>query len=147
MIKQLVIATGNLKKLKEFERLLAPLGIEVLPQSVFNVPEAPEPHFTFLENALAKARNAARVTGLPALADDSGICVHALGGNPGVNSAYYAGEHKNDADNNAKLFKKGQDKVLAPLVKRGDIKIVRADWAEDWKPENAKRITDAQGMP
>ena len=104
MIKQLVIATGNLKKLKEFERLLAPLGIEVLPQSVFNVPEAPEPHFTFLENALAKARNAARVTGLPALADDSGICVHALGGNPGVNSAYYAGAHKNDADNNAKLI-------------------------------------------
>jgi len=104
MIKQLVIATGNVKKLREFERLLAPLGIEVLPQSAFNVPEAPEPHCTFLENALAKARNAARHTGLPALADDSGICVHALGGNPGVNSAYYAGAHKNDADNNAKLI-------------------------------------------
>lgn len=103
-LKKLVIATGNLKKLKEFERLLAPLGIEVIPQSVFNVPEAPEPHCTFLENALAKARNAARHTGLPSLADDSGICVHALGGNPGVNSAYYAGQHKNDADNNAKLI-------------------------------------------
>ena len=103
-LKKLVIATGNLKKLKEFERLLAPLGIEVIAQSAFNVPEAPEPHCTFLENALAKARNAARHTGLPSLADDSGICVHALGGNPGVNSAYYAGRHKSDVDNNAKLI-------------------------------------------
>ena len=104
LISKIVIATGNAKKLKEFDRLLAPLGIEVIPQSAFNVPEAPEPHCTFLENALAKARNAARHTGLPALADDSGICVHALGGNPGVNSAYYAGPHKSDADNNAKLI-------------------------------------------
>ena len=104
MLKKLVIATGNLKKLKEFERLLVPLGIEVLPQSAFNVPESPEPHCTFLENALAKARNAARHTGLPALADDSGICVHALGGNPGVNSAYYAGPQKSDGDNNARLM-------------------------------------------
>ncbi len=103
-LKKLVIATGNVKKLKEFERLLAPLGIEVIAQSAFNVPEAPEPHCTFLENALAKARNAARHTGLPSLADDSGICVRALGGHPGVNSAYYAGQHKNDADNNAKLI-------------------------------------------
>lgn len=103
-LKKLVIATGNLKKLKEFERLLAPLGVEVVAQSAFSVPEAPEPHCTFLENALAKARNAARHTGLPSLADDSGICVHALGGNPGVNSAYYAGPHKNDADNNSKLI-------------------------------------------
>ena len=103
-LEKLVIATGNPKKLNEFERLLAPLGIEVIAQSVFDVPEAPEPHCTFLENALAKARNAARHTGLPSLADDSGICVHALGGDPGVNSAYYAGRHKNDADNNAKLM-------------------------------------------
>ena len=103
-ISRIVIATGNAKKLKEFDRLLAPLGIEVIPQSTFNVPEAPEPHCTFLENALAKARNAARHTGLPSLADDSGICVHALAGNPGVNSAYYAGLHKSDADNNAKLI-------------------------------------------
>lgn len=103
-LTKLVIATGNKKKLKEFDRLLAPLGIEVLPQSDFGVPEAPEPHFTFLENALAKARNAAKHTGLPALADDSGICVDALSGAPGVNSAYYSGEHKSDADNNAKLI-------------------------------------------
>ena len=104
MLNKLVIATGNIKKLKEFERLLAPLGIEVIAQSTFNVPEAPEPHCTFVENALAKARNAARHTGLPSLADDSGICVHALGGNPGVNSAYYAGPQKSDSDNNAKLI-------------------------------------------
>ena len=103
-ISRLVIATGNPKKLKEFERLLAPIGIEVFAQSAFNVPEAPEPYCTFVENALAKARNAARHTGLPSLADDSGICVHALGGNPSVNSAYYAGQHKSDADNNAKLI-------------------------------------------
>ena len=103
-ISKLVIATGNAKKLKEFERLLAPLGIEVIAQSAFNVPEAPEPHCTFLENALAKARNAARHAGLPSLADDSGICVHALAGNPGVNSAYYAGQQKSDADNNARLI-------------------------------------------
>ena len=103
-ISKRVIATGNAKKLKEFERLLAPLGIEVIAQSAFNVPEAPEPHCTFLENALAKARNAARHTGLPSLADDSGICVHALNGHPGVNSAYYAGLQKSDADNNAKLI-------------------------------------------
>jgi XTP/dITP diphosphohydrolase len=103
-LAKLVIATGNAKKLKEFERLLAPLGVEVIAQSAFNVPEAPEPHGTFLENALAKARNAAKHTGLPALADDSGICVDALNGEPGVNSAYYAGAHKSDADNNAKLI-------------------------------------------
>lgn len=104
-LNKLVIATGNAKKLKEFERLLAPLGIEVIAQSAFNVPEAPEPHCTFLENALAKARNAAKHTGLPALADDSGICVDALNGEPGVNSAYYAGAHKSDTDNNEKLIR------------------------------------------
>lgn len=104
-LDKLVIATGNLKKLKEFERLLAPLGIEVVAQSAFNVPEAPEPYCTFLENALAKARNAARHTGLPSLADDSGICVRALGGSPGVNSAYYGGGQKSDADNNSKLIR------------------------------------------
>ncbi len=103
-LTRLVLASGNVKKLAEFERLLAPHGLEVLPQSAFSVPEAPEPHATFLENALAKARHAARLTGLPALADDSGICVEALGGAPGVNSAYFAGPQKNDADNNQALL-------------------------------------------
>jgi len=103
-MKQLVIATGNTGKLREIRRLLEPLGIEVLPQSDFDVPEADEPHCTFIENALAKARHASRLTSLPALADDSGICVDALGGEPGVQSAYYSGPHKSDADNNEKLL-------------------------------------------
>lgn len=103
-MKQLVIATSNAGKLREFRELLAPLNIAVLPQSDFNVPEAEEPHCTFIENALAKARHAARMTGLPALADDSGLCVDALGGAPGVQSAIYAGLPRSDARNNEKLM-------------------------------------------
>lgn len=103
-MQKLVIATGNAHKLHEIRTLLSPLGIEVVPQSDFNVPEAAEPHCTFIENALAKARHAARLTGLPALADDSGICVEALGGAPGVISAIYAGEPRSDARNNEKLL-------------------------------------------
>ena len=102
-MKQLVLASGNPGKLREFATLLAQFDFEVLAQSAFNVPEADEPHCTFAENALAKARHAARLTGLPALADDSGICVSALGGAPGVYSARYAGEPKSDARNNEKL--------------------------------------------
>ena len=105
-MKQLVLASNNAGKLREFSALLAPLGIEVLPQSHFNVPEAEEPHCTFVENALEKARHAARHTGLPALADDSGLCVSALGGAPGVQSARFAGEPKSDARNNALLLEK-----------------------------------------
>lgn len=101
--RQLVVASGNAGKLREIGAILAPLGFSVLPQSQFNVPEAEEPHPTFVENALAKARNAALHTGLPALADDSGICVNALGGEPGVHSARFAGEPKSDDRNNAKL--------------------------------------------
>ncbi len=103
-MKKLVIATGNAHKLDEISVLLQPLGIEVLSQAVFGVPEAAEPHITFIENALAKARHAARLTGLPALADDSGLCVSALGGAPGVISAVYAGEPRSDARNNEKLL-------------------------------------------
>ncbi len=108
-MKQLVLASNNAGKLREFAALLAPLGIEVLPQSHFNVPEAEEPHCTFVENALEKARHAARHTGLPALADDSGLCVSALGGAPGVQSARFAGEPKSDARNNALLLEKLAD--------------------------------------
>lgn len=108
---RLVIATGNAGKLREFKELLAPLGIEVLPQSDFNVPEAEEPHCTFVENALAKARHAARITGLPALADDSGICVDALNGAPGVISAIYAGLPRSDLLNNKKLMADMADQV------------------------------------
>lgn len=103
-MKRLVIATGNAGKLREFQLLLSPLGIDVVPQSDYNVPEAEEPHRTFVENALAKARHAAKITGLPALADDSGICVDILDGAPGVDSATYAGLPRSDARNNEKLM-------------------------------------------
>jgi XTP/dITP diphosphohydrolase len=100
----IVLASNNAGKLKEFHALLSPLGFDLRPQKDFNVLEAEEPHFTFVENALAKARHASHVTGLPALADDSGICVQALEGSPGVLSARYAGEPKSDARNNQKLI-------------------------------------------
>ncbi len=103
-MKKLILASNNPGKLREFAALLATVDFEVLPQAQFNVPEAEEPHFTFVENAIAKARHAARLTGLPALADDSGICVDALGGAPGVFSARYAGEPKSDQRNNEKLI-------------------------------------------
>jgi len=102
-MKQLVIASNNAGKLREISAILAPLGVEPVPQGQLGVPEADEPYPTFVENALTKARNAARHTGLPALADDSGICVEALGGAPGVISARYAGEPKSDQRNNLKL--------------------------------------------
>lgn len=104
MLKQLVIASGNQGKLTEIQALLADLSIQVQAQSDFNVPEAPEPHCTFVENALEKARNAANHTGLPALADDSGLCLEALDGAPGVHSAYFAGEPRSDAKNNDHLL-------------------------------------------
>ena len=103
MIGRLVLASNNEGKLREFRRLLAVHRIEVVAQSELGIPEADEPHETFVENALAKARHASRLSGLPALADDSGICVTALAGAPGVQSARYAGEPKSDARNNAKL--------------------------------------------
>ena len=104
MISRLVLASNNEGKLREFRRLLSPLGVEVIPQAALGISEAEEPHVTFVENALAKARHASACAGLPALADDSGICVAALGGAPGVQSARYAGEPKSDARNNAKLI-------------------------------------------
>lgn len=103
-MQKIVLASNNAKKLKELAALLTPLGIQLIPQGELGVPEAEEPHFTFLENALAKARHAAQLTGLPALADDSGLCVKALGGAPGVQSARYAGEPKSDTRNNEKLL-------------------------------------------
>jgi XTP/dITP diphosphohydrolase len=107
-LKRIVLASGNPGKIREIGALLAPLAIEVVPQSKIGISEAQEPHQTFLENALAKARHASRASGLPALADDSGLCVEALGGAPGVHSAYYAGRdgdrETRDARNNAKLL-------------------------------------------
>ncbi len=102
--QKIVMASNNAGKLKEFASLLGDIGLDVRPQGEFDVSEAEEPFGTFVENALTKARHAARLTGLPALADDSGVCVNALGGAPGVYSARYAGEPKSDANNNAKLI-------------------------------------------
>jgi XTP/dITP diphosphohydrolase len=108
-MKQLVIASNNPGKLREFQRMLAPLRIEVLTQAQLGITEAEEPHFTFIENALAKARHVSAAAGLPALADDSGICVEALHGAPGVQSARYAGDNpKSDRKNNEKLLKEMQ---------------------------------------
>jgi XTP/dITP diphosphohydrolase len=104
MLSKLVIASNNPGKLREIGQILAPLRIEVVPQAAFGVEEAAEPHETFVENALAKARHAAVRTGLPALADDSGICVDALDGAPGVHSARFAGEPRSDERNNERLL-------------------------------------------
>jgi XTP/dITP diphosphohydrolase len=103
---RVVLASNNAGKLREFASLLDAAGIELIAQGELGVPEAPEPHPTFVENALAKARHASTLTGLPALADDSGLCVRALDGAPGVYSARYAslaGGEKSDAANNARL--------------------------------------------
>ena len=102
-MKKIVIASNNAGKLKEISAILSPLDWQAHPQGEFNVPEAEEPFATFVENSLAKARHASRLTGLPALADDSGLCTEALGGAPGVFSARFAGEPKSDLRNNQKL--------------------------------------------
>ena len=104
MFNKIVLASNNPGKLREFSSLLAPLGMEAVPQASLHIPEAEEPHFTFIENALAKAHHAASLSGLPALADDSGLCVDALGGAPGVFSARYGGEPKSDERNNTALL-------------------------------------------
>jgi len=107
-VKTLILASNNPAKIKEIRALLAPLSIQVMTQGELGITEAEEPYPSFLENALAKARHASFATGLAALADDSGLCVHALGGNPGVHSAYYAGHEggreERDPRNNAKLL-------------------------------------------
>ncbi|HUG56866.1 MAG TPA: RdgB/HAM1 family non-canonical purine NTP pyrophosphatase [Candidimonas sp.] len=107
-MSKVVLASNNAGKLKEFSAILAQAGIEMIAQGELGVPEAPEPFFTFVENALAKARHASQITGLPALADDSGLCVAALHGAPGVFSARFAalaGGEKSDAANNQHLLR------------------------------------------
>ena len=110
-MQKLVLASNNIGKVKEFQALLAPLNFQVIPQGELGIPSAEEPHFTFVENALAKARHASAASGLPALADDSGICAHALNGKPGVLSARYAGEQGDDAANNQKLIQELKDQA------------------------------------
>jgi XTP/dITP diphosphohydrolase len=103
-VRSIVLASGNPGKKAEIEQLLKPFGTRVITQVELGITEADEPHDSFLENALAKARHACEATRLPALADDSGLCVDALGGAPGVQSARYAGEPKSDQRNNEKLL-------------------------------------------
>jgi XTP/dITP diphosphohydrolase len=104
--KRLVLASSNAGKLRELRALLAPLAVEIVAQDELGIAAAEEPHATFVENALAKARHAARASGLPALADDSGLCCAALGGAPGVRSARFAREAASDAENNAELIRR-----------------------------------------
>ena len=108
-MQKLVLASNNVGKVKEFQALLAPLNFQVIPQGELGIPSAEEPHCTFIENALAKARHASAAAGLPALADDSGICAHALNGKPGVLSARFAGESGGDTANNQKLIQALKD--------------------------------------
>lgn len=118
---KLVLASNNAGKLAELQALLAPLGVALVRQADLGIPEAPEPHRTFVENALAKARHASRLSGLPALADDAGLCVQAFGGLPGVDTAFYAtqfGYPKSDANNVRALLEQmaGQTDRRAALV-------------------------------
>ncbi|MAX56728.1 MAG: non-canonical purine NTP pyrophosphatase, RdgB/HAM1 family [Alcanivoracaceae bacterium] len=115
-MEKIVLASGNKKKLAELQNLLTPLNIEVVPQSEFDVPEADETGTTFVENAIIKARNACKHTGLPAIADDSGIEIDALRGAPGVFSARFAGVGATDAKNNKLMVELLSD---LPDVNRG----------------------------
>jgi XTP/dITP diphosphohydrolase len=110
MSRRIVLASSNAGKLREFRALLEPGDFEVVSQGELGIESAEEPHLTFVENALAKARHAAARSGLPALADDSGLCVQALGGAPGVHSARFAGPDASDAANNAELLRRMQDR-------------------------------------
>lgn len=129
-VQKLVIASNNPGKLREFQFLLQPLGIEVLTQSQLNIGEAEEPHDTFIENALAKARHVSRLSGLPALADDSGICVTALGGAPGVQSARYAGD------------KRGCDTLLAEPADCGSSRKAAEQPSPELTQEEMRRQAD-----
>ena len=108
-MKKIVLASNNAGKLRELQQMLAPLGLELVRQGELNIPEAEEPFRTFLENALAKARHAAKLSGLPAIADDAGLCVDAFGGLPGVDTAFYATQHG---------YTKGDDNNVTALLEQ-----------------------------
>jgi XTP/dITP diphosphohydrolase len=133
-MKKVVLASGNPGKVREIGEMLKALDIEVVPQSQFDVPEAEETGTTFVENAIIKARNAAQHTGLPAIADDSGIEVDALNGAPGVYSARYAGPKANDEDNNAKLLKALEGVPEAQRTARYQAVLVYMRHADDPTP-------------
>jgi XTP/dITP diphosphohydrolase len=141
-MQKLVLASNNAGKLREFQALLAPLDFEVIPQGQLGIPSCEEPFETFVENALAKARHASAASGLPAIADDSGICVDALDGAPGVYSARYAGEPSNDAANNHKLIAalQGESNRAAHYV----CALVFVNHANDPKPITVQ--TEWQGL-
>ncbi len=152
-MKSLVLASGNPGKLAEIQALLAPLGTHVVTQVELGITEAEEPHDTFLENALAKARHACFATRLPALADDSGLCVDALGGAPGVHSARYAGDPRSDSRNNEKLLAEmaahddrgaHYDCVLVLMRGPGDTRPLIAQ--AQWHGEIARRARGAGGF-
>lgn len=133
-----VIATGNAGKLAELRALLEPLGLSLVAQSDLGVESPPETGSTFLENALIKARHAARQTGLPAIADDSGLVVDALGGAPGIFSARYAGPHGQDSDNVDKLLEEMREVPSADRGAHFHCVIVAMRSAEDPAPEVAQ---------
>jgi XTP/dITP diphosphohydrolase len=155
-MNRLVLASNNPGKLREIGALLGKLSIEVTPQRELEIAEAEEPHGTFLENALAKARHASRLSRLPALADDSGLCVDALGGAPGVNSAYYAGRagsrEERDARNNRKLLESipGEERsayyccVMVLLRHADDPRPLVAEGV--WRGEIARAARGANGF-
>ena len=155
-MKTLVLASNNPGKLREIASLLAGLSLRVVPQGELRIPEAEEPHETFVENALAKARHASGAAGLPALADDSGLCVPALGGAPGVHSAYYAGRsgdrQQRDERNNAKLLREiaGQDRrayYVCVMVLVRDAEDPQPLVAEGrWQGEIAREARGANGF-
>jgi XTP/dITP diphosphohydrolase len=152
-VKKLVIASNNPGKLVEFQTLLAPLGIEVITQAQLGIKEAEEPHNTFIENALAKAHHVSRASGLPALADDSGICVDALNGMPGVISARYSGLPLSDQRNNQSLLQAMQAHtnrkahyvcVLVLMRSAGDAQPIIAEG--DWHGEIAREPRGTGGF-
>lgn len=134
MINKIVLASGNRGKLKEFSAILAPLNIDVMPQSDFAVTDAEETGLSFVENAIIKARHAARVTGLPALADDSGLEVDVLNGAPGIYSARYAGAGCGDDENNRKLLQALEGVPQAQRTARFQCLLVFMRHAEDPTP-------------
>lgn len=155
-MKKLVIATGNAGKLKELQALLADAGFEIISQKTLGVTDADETGLSFVENAILKARHAAQATGLPALADDSGLCVDVLGGAPGIYSARYSGEGATDARNNEKLLAsllphRGQGALTArfvcvlALVRHADDPLPLICQAE-WEGEILEGLRGEQGF-
>jgi len=133
-MKQLVLASGTKKKIVELQEMLSGFGIEVIPQSQLNVPDADETGLTFVENAILKARNVCALTGLPAIADDSGLEVDALHGAPGIYSARFSGDDANDEKNNALLIEKLEGVAPAQRTARYQAVLVLMRHVEDPTP-------------